>query len=154
MCATSRVRGIMALSSAEGRRPLASEWLVTVPYNERTTVYDAQYLTAIRKRLGLPVAVRGDRCRVRRAGAERAWESAARVRGRECGVPRRYRRLMRCYPRGGRDARAPRDAGTGGSIFLTVTTIPTDEPRSARTSTSPPSPQPPVQCPPATRQAE
>eukprot|EP00661_Eupelagonemidae_sp_cell13_P025290 gene25290-biopygen2985 len=30
--------------------------------------------------------------------------------------PRRYRRLIRCYPRGGRDARAPRDAGTGGSF--------------------------------------
>eukprot|EP00661_Eupelagonemidae_sp_cell13_P025584 gene25584-biopygen15047 len=85
--ATSRERAIMAMSSAEGRRSLASEWLVTTPYSERTTLYDAHYLTALRKRLGLPVAVRGDRCRVlRAAGGERAWEARGRMRGRECGA--------------------------------------------------------------------
>eukprot|EP00661_Eupelagonemidae_sp_cell13_P013036 gene13036-biopygen11037 len=78
----------MAMSSAEGRRSLTSEWMVTAPYNGRTTLHDAHYLTAIRKRLGVPVTVCGGRCRVRRgAGAERAWEAEGRMRGRDCGAP-------------------------------------------------------------------
>eukprot|EP00661_Eupelagonemidae_sp_cell13_P024250 gene24250-biopygen16405 len=85
---SSRARTVLAMASAEGRRSLASEWMLTAPYSARTTIHDQHYLTAIRKRLDVPVATRGDRCRVRRTvpSGERSWEAAGRVRGRECGA--------------------------------------------------------------------
>eukprot|EP00661_Eupelagonemidae_sp_cell13_P009035 gene9035-biopygen4676 len=86
LCALSRARTVLAMASAVGRRSLA--WMLTAPYGACTTIHDQHYLTAVRKRLDVPVATRGDRCRVRRAVAsgERAWEAAGRVRGRECGA--------------------------------------------------------------------
>ena len=60
----SRVIGILQASSSEGRRSMASEWLVTTPFGPRTTIPDAQYRLAIRKRLGIPLGNDQDSCKV------------------------------------------------------------------------------------------
>ena len=60
----SRALAILHMASSEERRPLASEWLTTAPFNDRTTLPDAIYRTAIRKRLDIPVSDHGEGCRV------------------------------------------------------------------------------------------
>ncbi len=60
----SRALGILHGASSEGRRPLASEWLVTTPFNPRTVIPDQKYRIAVRNRLGMPLCERDDKCRV------------------------------------------------------------------------------------------
>ncbi len=59
-----RAAGILAAASAEGRRPLASEWLVTTPCTKTQEVPDENYRLLIKLRLGLPVTLHGEPCRV------------------------------------------------------------------------------------------
>jgi hypothetical protein len=62
--ARSRALTILQAASSEGRRPLASEWVVTAPFSARTTIPDQHFRLAVRKRLDMPVCNRGDRCHV------------------------------------------------------------------------------------------
>ena len=47
---------------------MASEWLITTPFSPRTTIHDAQYRLAIRKRLGIPLCSGQDMCKVQKGG--------------------------------------------------------------------------------------
>ncbi len=64
----SRALGILQAATSEGRRSMASEWLVTSPFGPRTTIPDAQYRLAVRKRLGIPLCNEQDGCRVQKGG--------------------------------------------------------------------------------------
>ena len=85
--ADSREYAILCAASGEGRRPLASEWLVAMPVGARTAIPDESYQLAIRKRLDIPVCRRGDACRVplgvRRRGRP---EDPRKPPGRTCGA--------------------------------------------------------------------
>jgi hypothetical protein len=81
----SRVLGILHMASGEGRRPLASEWLVCTPSGERTTIPDENFRLAIRKRLDIPVCAWGDPCKVQKGARRRRQGGAPPARGHECG---------------------------------------------------------------------
>eukprot|EP00665_Eupelagonemidae_sp_cell47_P008760 gene8760-biopygen13148 len=81
----SRALTILNTASSEGRRSLASEWLVTAPFNIRTTLPDQHYRMGIRKRLDLPICARGDACQVQRGGRRRTACGDPGPRGRPCG---------------------------------------------------------------------
>ncbi len=84
----SRALTILHAASSEGRRPLASEWLVTAPFNERTTISDQIYQMGVCKRLDVPVCVRGEPCHVQRGtrGQPRGERGGAhRSGGHPCG---------------------------------------------------------------------
>ncbi len=59
-----RAAGILAAASAEGRRPLASEWLVSVPCTQTQQIPDNNYRVLIKVRLGIPITLDGEKCRV------------------------------------------------------------------------------------------
>jgi hypothetical protein len=63
---SGRAANILAAASAEGRRPLASEWLVSTPCTEAQTIPDVNYRVLIKTRLGIPVTLHGEQCRVQR----------------------------------------------------------------------------------------
>eukprot|EP00666_Eupelagonemidae_sp_cell4sb_P017798 gene17798-biopygen41443 len=78
----SRALAVLHAASSEGRRPLASEWLVTAPFGARTTIPDAHYRIAIRKRLDMPICNRGDACRVQKGmGRLNPSGGGMRIRG-------------------------------------------------------------------------
>eukprot|EP00661_Eupelagonemidae_sp_cell13_P025315 gene25315-biopygen20968 len=61
----SRAAGILAGASTEGRRCLASEWLLSTPATRRQTIADNQYRIMIKVRLGIELCAHGEQCRVR-----------------------------------------------------------------------------------------
>eukprot|EP00660_Eupelagonema_oceanica_P019331 gene19331-biopygen33793 len=83
----SRVLTILNMASGEDRRPLASEWLTAVPCNARTVIPDAEYCTALRLRLDVPIAERGTPCRVVRGMDCREPTGHGRPVGQPCGKP-------------------------------------------------------------------
>ncbi len=60
-----RAAGVLAGASAEGRRTLASEFLTSTPSTRLQTIPDNNYRILIKMRLGLPVTLHGDMCKVR-----------------------------------------------------------------------------------------
>eukprot|EP00660_Eupelagonema_oceanica_P019404 gene19404-biopygen4866 len=81
----ARALVLLHMASGEGRRPLASEWLFTPPFNARTVLADDDYRVAIRLRLDMPLCERGDPCRVQR-GTRPRRRDARPVPGRPCGA--------------------------------------------------------------------
>eukprot|EP00660_Eupelagonema_oceanica_P019785 gene19785-biopygen16644 len=73
----ARVRGVLGGSTAEGRRPLASEWLVSAPMGAMRVIPDQHYRLLIRGRLCMPVCERGEPCQVRKT------ETGGQTCGRE-----------------------------------------------------------------------
>eukprot|EP00660_Eupelagonema_oceanica_P019647 gene19647-biopygen34296 len=63
--------------SRTGRRPLASEWLVSAPLGALRVIPDQHYRVLVRTRLCMPTCQRGEPCRTRRA------EAGGRLCGRE-----------------------------------------------------------------------
>ncbi len=61
----SRTAGILASASAEGRRPLASEWLTSTPSSKTQVIPDVNFRLLIKVRLGIPPSPHGEQCRVR-----------------------------------------------------------------------------------------
>eukprot|EP00660_Eupelagonema_oceanica_P019242 gene19242-biopygen33614 len=82
---SSRALVVLGMASGEGRRPLASEWLLTAPFNARTALPDTEYQVAIRLRLDMPLCDRGDPCRVQKGVRPRAREAVPTL-GRECAA--------------------------------------------------------------------
>jgi hypothetical protein len=60
-----RAAGVLAGASAEGRRPLASEFLTCAPCTRTQTIPDVNYQILIKLRLALPVTIHGEQCKVR-----------------------------------------------------------------------------------------
>ena len=81
----SRAMGILCGASAEGRRPLASVWLVTTPFNPRTTIPDGKYRIAVRRRLGIPLCNREDKCKVQKGGRQPGDDPRRPVTRQPCG---------------------------------------------------------------------
>eukprot|EP00660_Eupelagonema_oceanica_P019730 gene19730-biopygen1270 len=73
----ARVRGVLGGSTAEGRRPLASEWLVSAPIGAMRVIPDQHYRLLIRGRLCMPVCERGEPSQVRKT------ETGGQACGRE-----------------------------------------------------------------------
>jgi hypothetical protein len=61
----------MASASAEGRRPLASEFLLTPPCSKSQTIPDNNYRILVKMRLGLDITPHGEQCRTRSYNRER-----------------------------------------------------------------------------------
>eukprot|EP00660_Eupelagonema_oceanica_P019076 gene19076-biopygen22385 len=80
----SRALVVLNMASGEGRRPLASEWLLTPPFNARTTLPDTEYQVAVRLRLDVPLCDRGDPCKVLKGAPPRQRNLGV---GRSCGAP-------------------------------------------------------------------
>ncbi len=81
----SRALGILYGASSDGRRSLASAWLVTTPFGPRTTIPDQAFRLAIRKRLGMPLGNRQDLCRVQKGGRPPGGDPRRPEQRRPCG---------------------------------------------------------------------
>jgi hypothetical protein len=72
-----RAAAVLAAASAEGRRPLASEWLISAPCTKTQEIPDTNFRLLIKARLGIPVTLHGEHCRVQTSQAQCRHELTA-----------------------------------------------------------------------------